>query len=271
VFTSPPNLGVCRFFLLIFCQELLEYHVCPNCYFLCSLLQEHLGETGAGVYASGSLIHPELANDIRKRIHERVYHDPESVANGRIKDYCPSQCRYRHRYRSSAFPAEILTDPDAARGKYSLGQGCFVGSATRETSDGRRSVHPCLVDRWQDPCCLVPYEDGVLEHRGRYTILRITDDMEWVSASNGILPGGWVPVEGGYDERGRRLYHAADVGLQFSGSTAPHLRGAHFVFWNSMPRFYKEYKILCWTSPPDEEGASALPYSLRRSQRSNNH
>lgn len=192
MFTSPPNLGIFRFFLLIFCEELLEYHVWPvredkssffdvadilnllpniqqeNCWFLCSLLQEHLGETGAGIYESGSIVHPELANDIRKRIHERVYHNADTMANSRIRNYCPSQCRYRYRSGSSAFPETFLADPDAARGRYSLGQGCFVGSATLVGTDGRRSVHPCLVKRWHDPCCLVPYERGVIEHNGRY-------------------------------------------------------------------------------------------------------
>lgn len=196
-----------------------------------------MSETGAGFYQSGQLIHPDLASDIRKRIHERVYH-----AGTTERTNCPTQCRFRIRTWTTAFPETVLT----IVGQSTLGQGCFVGSAMMVDDFGKVSMQPCLIDRWQDPCCLVPYNGAVISHRARYvarsqsqvhkqdddfnshymfryTILRIIEGMEWVSASNGILPEGRNPVEGGYEVDGRKLYHAADIGIRFAGRTASHL------------------------------------------------
>jgi hypothetical protein len=50
-----------------------------NCYFYCSLIQEHLAATGEGAFSEGKLPYPNLAREIRTRVNERVrlfYHMP---------------------------------------------------------------------------------------------------------------------------------------------------------------------------------------------------
>ena len=48
--------------------------------------------------------------------------------------------------------------------------------------------------------------------------------MEWVSASDGIIPSGRMPVEGGFEETGESLYHALDKSSpSYAGKTAPHI------------------------------------------------
>jgi hypothetical protein len=58
----------------------------------------------------------------------------------------------------------------------------------------------------------------------RYNILHITNEMEWVDAWDGVIPEGRIPVDGGYEETGERLYHAHDsVYPLYPGKTAPHI------------------------------------------------
>lgn len=47
-----------------------------NCWFLCSVLQEHLREASQGKYTRGGPVVPDIAPDIRSRIRVRVYHEP---------------------------------------------------------------------------------------------------------------------------------------------------------------------------------------------------
>jgi hypothetical protein len=58
--------------------------------------------------------------------------------------------------------------------------------------------------------CRVPYNGEELQHPGRYDLLPfIPSAMEWVSTSGGKVPISRRPIEGGYDEDGSKLYHAA--------------------------------------------------------------
>lgn len=53
-----------------------------NCYFYCSLIQEHLGAEGEGMFSTGRLPYPDLAQEIRGRLKERVslfYHMPTAL------------------------------------------------------------------------------------------------------------------------------------------------------------------------------------------------
>ena len=54
-------------FLLHFSQQ--------NCWFLCSVLQEHLRKASAGEYTLGGPVVPDYAPGIRFRIQVRVYHE----------------------------------------------------------------------------------------------------------------------------------------------------------------------------------------------------
>lgn len=53
-----------------------------NCYFFCSLIQEHLGAESEGNFLTGKLPYADLAQEVRHRVQERlryVYHMPESL------------------------------------------------------------------------------------------------------------------------------------------------------------------------------------------------
>lgn len=75
------------------------------------------------------------------------------------------------------------------------------------------------------PACRVPYAGSEHEHHGRYDLLPITPAMEWVITREGQLPPGRRLVEGGYEENGEKLYHAAAIisGVEVPGKTGHHL------------------------------------------------
>ena len=96
----------------------------------------------------------------------------------------------------------------------------FVGSAILPDS-----VHPCKIAPSVHPPCRVPYGGTELEHHGRYDLLPITPDMEWVPTKNGEIPHGRRPVEGGYESGGEKLFHALGKvnGVDVPGKTGKHL------------------------------------------------
>jgi len=75
------------------------------------------------------------------------------------------------------------------------------------------------------PCC-VPYAGEERPHQGRFDLLPfIPSAMEWVPTSGGRVPIGRCPIEGGYEEDGSQLYHAAaSIGhVIIPGKTGAHL------------------------------------------------
>lgn len=76
----------------------------------------------------------------------------------------------------------------------------------------------------------------------------ITSDMEWVITKGGELPRGRRPIEGGYEENGERLYHAAAIvdNVEVPGKTGRHLGGANIAFGGAEHVVSHHYKILCW-------------------------
>ena len=87
-------------------------------------------------------------------------------------------------------------------------------------------MHPCkIAPRLSNPC-RVPYGGQEWEHKGRYDLLPFNPSMmEIVPTSGGHIPPGRRPVEGGYEEDGRKLYHALAIidGVQVPGKCAEHL------------------------------------------------
>jgi len=72
--------------------------------------------------------------------------------------------------------------------------------------------------------------------------------MEWVITREGQLPPGRRLVEGGYEENGEKLYHAAAIisGVEVPGKTGHHLGGVNIAFGGAEHVVSREYKILCW-------------------------
>lgn len=101
------------------------------------------------------------------------------------------------------------------------GSPVFIGSALLE-----RSVHPCKIVPNLQPPCRVPYGGGEFEHQGRFDLLPFDPQtMEWVPTSQGRIPAGRRPVDGGYEEHGGKLYHALGVvqNVEVPGKTGEHL------------------------------------------------
>ena len=97
----------------------------------------------------------------------------------------------------------------------------FIGSALMEGS-----VHPCKIGPHLNPFASVPYGGGEYGHYGRFDLLPFRhDQMEWVHTSGGRIPSGRRPIEGGYEEGGRKLYHAVAVvnGVKVPGKAGEHL------------------------------------------------
>ncbi|KAI5122281.1 hypothetical protein M0805_002361 [Coniferiporia weirii] len=110
------------------------------------------------------------------------------------------------------------------------------------------AVHPCKIvpDLGATPC-RVPYGGSETEHRGRYDLLPFTDDMELIPASNGHIPPGRRPVEGGYEETGNKLYHAVATinGVRVPGKCGEHLSGANVAYGNA-EIYARNYELLVW-------------------------
>jgi len=256
-FKKPPNLGTFRKFLLVICEELTFYQVWPdNCWFLCSLLQEHLAKAGDGSFEVGKLMHPKLGNYIRGRINYRLAHTPEDidakatnsqdgVIPGMLISACNGACDFHRPVTARSFSVFSQSGIGPPCNDF----GDYVGIATVIGENDRVSVQPCRIRKGFQPTCFVLYDKGVLQHRGQFSLLCITDDMEWVPASDGVIPEGRVPVEGGFEETGHKLYHALDkTEPYYAGKTAPHIGGAEFVSGGHPLKFVKltQYKILCW-------------------------
>lgn len=102
----------------------------------------------------------------------------------------------------------------------------YVGSAIFDDS-----VHPCKIAPSVHPPCRVPYGGTEHDHHGRYDLLPITPDMEWIPTKNGEIPPGRRPVEGGYESGGQKLYHAlGKIGeVDVPGKTGAHLVSAFYM------------------------------------------
>ena len=101
------------------------------------------------------------------------------------------------------------------------GSPIYIGSALMGNS-----VHPCKIGKHLNPFVAVPYGGMEHGHHGRYDLLPyIPNQMEFVPTSNGKIPYGRRPIEGGYEDHGAKLYHAVALinGIRIPGKTGEHL------------------------------------------------
>ena len=162
---------------------------------------------------------------------------------------------------NSQFPSpDLLGRPPTTDFNGSTGP-VFIGSAIFPDS-----VQPCKIVPSLQPSCRVPYGGSEVAHHGRYDLLPITQDMEWVPAKNGQTPPGRRPVEGGYESNASKLYHALGSiqGVHVPGKAGEHLvsrsgpsilgkgltitetfqRGASILFRGSEYSLQENYSIL---------------------------
>ncbi|KAF8308155.1 hypothetical protein DL93DRAFT_2221274 [Clavulina sp. PMI_390] len=72
-FPVPPDLGELARLLRIINDEILKYRIWPeNCWFFCSLIQEHLGGLNDDLFVIGGPKYNDLAPQIRLRVFRRV-------------------------------------------------------------------------------------------------------------------------------------------------------------------------------------------------------
>ncbi|KAF8313658.1 hypothetical protein DL93DRAFT_2097689 [Clavulina sp. PMI_390] len=79
--SQRPTLYELQIFLSVIIEEMVIYKVWPeNCWFFCSLVQQHLARAEDSYFDIGSLQHPNLARNVRNQIQERVrkiFHEPQ--------------------------------------------------------------------------------------------------------------------------------------------------------------------------------------------------
>ncbi|KAI1791654.1 hypothetical protein LXA43DRAFT_1061173 [Ganoderma leucocontextum] len=111
----------------------------------------------------------------------------------------------------------------------------------------RNGMHPCKIRPNSSPMALVSYGGKEYLHAGTAYVLPFDrTTMEWVPASDGRVPRGRTPVEGGYELVGRQpLYHALALvqGVKVPGKTGAHINGANVPFGN-LEHQVRNYEIL---------------------------
>jgi len=113
-----------------------------------------------------------------------------------------------------------------------------------------QAVHPAKANARFTPPVRLSYGGREVLHQGRYDVLIVTPQMEWVPAKDGKMPKGRRAVEGGFEADGRHLFHARarvnkHPNLWVPGKTGEHLRGANVPF-GGREHVVKEYEVLCW-------------------------
>jgi len=124
------------------------------------------------------------------------------------------------------------------------GSPIYIGSALMGNS-----VHPCKIGKQLQPYVSVPYGGGEHGHHGRYDLLLYRpDQMEFVLTSYGRIPPGRRTIDGGYEDHGAKLYHAAAFinGVRVPGKTAEHLGACNVAFGGTEHIIQTNYDILCW-------------------------
>jgi hypothetical protein len=155
----------------------------------------------------------------------------------------------RSGYRMECRPGDAQLDllgEDATSFEERDGSAMFVGSARLENDT---SVVPCNIRAVRKGVAAFASFKGTEKKSSYYNILKVDlAKMEWVPASGGIVPGGRMPVEGGYEPGEESLYHAYGLvgDLKVPGMTCVSVAGA-VVAYGGKEWFYEtDYFILVW-------------------------
>jgi hypothetical protein len=164
----------------------------------------------------------------------------------------PPRSGYRIRMKHGEnFPLQHVGDPPF---RDLNGDAVYLGSALIKNNMGITAIVPCKITPHLVPQNRVTWngtEDSVHE----FEILPFDPNrMEWVKTSNGKIPGGKTPVEGGYiGPNHERLFHAygsVDWGnrqITCPGKTSESMGGASLPFGCRDNRVKDDYYILVWT------------------------
>jgi len=157
-----------------------------------------------------------------------------------------------------AFPAHLVGSNPCTEAD---GSPVYLGSAlgSENPSDPlHNSIHPCKIVPHLSPPCRVPYGGAEYEHRSRYDLLPFDQQtMKWVPASHGRIPDGRIPIIGGVEIHGAKLYHALGqvTSVWVPGKTGIHLNGCHVAYDNTEHVITDNYFILCWR---EQDGKSFM-------------
>ena len=132
----------------------------------------------------------------------------------------------------------------------------YIGSAIFPNS-----VQPCRIIPTPHPVCRVLYGSSEVDHHGRYDLLPITPDMEWVQASHGEIPPGRRPVDGGYESNGAKLYHSLGY---IQGIYVPGKAGEHLVSISRPCALEKELTIIEISSEAQISHSGALSITSKK-------
>jgi len=144
--------------------------------------------------------------------------------------------------------------PDPATSTATIGQPPFVGAAGEPIYLGSAvigegtEVQPCKIVPSLGRPCRILVAGAEVEHAGKFDLLPLTSDMEWVTITSGPLPVGRRFVDGGFEKDGKRLYHAAATveGISLPGKTGEHLGAAHIAHGGKEHIVQANYGVLCW-------------------------
>jgi hypothetical protein len=138
-----------------------------------------------------------------------------------VGDIGPQPAYQREAPPASGHRVSLATDRPLPANLQDVGQPPFhdedgVSPIYIGSSLTQNSIQPCTIGPH-----LRPYG-----HSGRYNLLPFRPhEMEWVQTSHGQIPYGRRPIEGGHEEKGAKLYHAAALinGLKVPGMAGEHL------------------------------------------------
>jgi hypothetical protein len=232
--------------------EVLEWRW-PALFTLC-MREQHFNKEEISLLTPDDLVVLMTVREILSRETIKDIFKKEQRARALLRDYEPDlleptssplrgpRSGYRTQFAQNQAQPLATLDPKAPFVDVDGTTPIYVGSAY---IDG--AVVPCKVVVQDRLRAFVPYYgECVIED---FTILRIDlSRMEWVLASNGEVPTGREPVEGGWEPSYGRFFHAyGDVGgVKVPGKTSTTIGCAKLAWLGGEEARSSDYFILLW-------------------------